>query len=52
VQVLLQALVVKALESLSIVKILAIGVTGRIVLAKDVDSELIGPPITVLDVES
>lgn len=51
-QILLQALVIKALESLGIVEILAEGVTGGIVLAKDVEPELIGPPITVLDVES
>ena len=50
--VLLEAIVVKALESLSVVELLLVRVTGSGVLAEDVKPQLIGPPVTVLAVVS
>jgi len=46
--VLLESLIVEALEGLSIVKVAAERVAGSVVLAEDVQSQLIGPPVTVL----
>ena len=47
-QVLLQSLVVQALESSGVVEILVQRVGGRCVLAEDVELQLIWPPIAVL----
>ena len=50
--VLLETIVVKALESLSVVELGLVRVAGSGVLAEDVEPELIGPPVTVLGVVS
>jgi hypothetical protein len=50
--VLLESLIVEALECLSIVELAGVRVTGRVVLAGDVESKLLGPPVTVLAVVS
>jgi hypothetical protein len=50
--VLLETIVVKALEGLSVVELGLVRVAGSGVLAQDVEPELIGPPVTVLDVVS
>ena len=50
--VLLEAIVVKALEGLSVVELGLVRVAGSGVLAEDVEPELIGPPVTVLGVVS
>lgn len=52
VEVLLQRIVVQALERLGVVKLAAEGVAGSVVLAEDVEPQLVGPPVTVLDVVS
>ena len=46
--VLLEAIVVKALEGLSVVELGLVRVAGSGVLAEDVKPQLIGPPVTVL----
>ena len=46
--VLLEAIVVKALESLSVVELGLVRIAGSCVLAEDVEPQLIGPPVTVL----
>jgi hypothetical protein len=48
--VLLESVIVKALESLSVVELTLERVAGSGVLAKDVEPELVGPPVTVLAV--
>jgi hypothetical protein len=50
--VLLETIVVKALEGLSVVELGLVRVAGSGVLAEDVKPQLIGPPVTVLDVVS
>jgi hypothetical protein len=50
--VLLESLVVKALESLLVVELAGVRVAGRVVLAEDVEPQLLGPPVTVLHVVS
>lgn len=50
--VLLESVIVEALEGLGVVELAVEGVAGSGVLAKDVEPELIGPPVTVLDVVS
>lgn len=50
--VLLEAIVVEALEGLSVVELGLVRVAGSGVLAEDVEPELIGPPVTVLAVVS
>lgn len=49
IQVLLESIVVEALESLSVVELVAERVVGGAMLAEDVEPELIRPPVTVLD---
>ena len=51
-EVLLETLIVEALEGLGVVELAVERVAGRVVLAKDVEPELIGPPVTVLAVVS
>lgn len=51
-EVLLETLIVEALEGLSVVELAVERVAGRVVLAEDVEPELIGPPVTVLAVVS
>lgn len=50
--VLLETIVVKALEGLSVVELGLVRVAGSGVLAEDVEPQLIGPPVTVLAVVS
>lgn len=50
--VLLESLIVEALERLSIVELAGERVAGRVVLAEDVEPQLLGPPVTVLAVVS
>ena len=50
--VLLETIVVKALEGLSVVELGLVRVAGSGVLAEDVEPELIGPPVTILAVVS
>ena len=50
--VLLETIVVKALEGLSVVELGLVRVAGSGVLAEDIEPELIGPPVTVLAVVS
>ena len=50
--VLLEAIVVKALEGLSVVELGLVRIAGSCVLAEDVEPQLIGPPVTVLGVVS
>jgi hypothetical protein len=50
--VLLESLIVEALECLSIVELAGVRVAGRVVLAEDVEPQLLGPPVTVLAVVS
>jgi hypothetical protein len=50
--VLLETIVIQALEGLSVVELGLVRVAGSGVLAQDVEPELIGPPVTVLDVVS
>lgn len=50
--VLLETIIVKALECLSVVELGLVRVAGSGVLAEDVEPELIGPPVTVLAVVS
>lgn len=51
-EVLLETLIVEALEGLGVVELAVERVAGRVVLAEDVEPELIGPPVTVLAVVS
>ena len=46
--VLLESLIVEALERLSVVELAGVRVAGGVVLAEDVEPQLIGPPVTVL----
>lgn len=48
IEVLLQSIVVEALERLSVVKLAAKRIAGGVVLAEDVEPELVGPPVAVL----
>ena len=50
--ILLETIVVKALERLSVVELALVRVASSGVLAEDVESQLIGPPVTVLAVVS
>jgi hypothetical protein len=50
--VLLETIVVEALESLSVVELALVRVASSSVLAQDVEPQLIGPPVTVLDIVS
>jgi hypothetical protein len=50
--VLLESVIVEALESLSVVQLTLERVAGSGVLAEDVEPELVGPPVTVLAVVS
>ena len=50
--VLLESIVVEALEGLSVVELALVRVAGSGVLAEDVEPQLIGPPVTVLSVVS
>jgi hypothetical protein len=47
--VLLESLIVEALEGLLVVKLAGKRVAGRVVLAEDVEPQLLGPPVTVLE---
>ena len=46
--VLLESLIVEALERLGVVELAGVRVAGGVVLAEDVEPQLIGPPVTVL----
>jgi hypothetical protein len=50
--VLLESIIVEALESLSVVQLTLERVAGSGMLAEDVEPELVGPPVTVLAVVS
>jgi hypothetical protein len=50
--VLLESLIVEALEGLLVVELAGVGVAGRVVLAEDVEPQLLGPPVSVLYVVS
>lgn len=50
--VLLESLIVEALECLSVVELVGERVAGAVVLAEDVEPQLIGPPVAVLAVVS
>jgi hypothetical protein len=50
--VLLESLIVEALERLGVVELAGVRVAGGVVLAEDVEPQLIGPPVTVLAVVS
>jgi hypothetical protein len=50
--VLLESLIVEALEGLGVVELAGERVAGRVVLAEDVKPQLLGPPVTVLAVVS
>lgn len=45
--VLLESSIVKALEGLGVVEVLAERIGGRVVLTEDVQAELLWPPVTV-----
>jgi hypothetical protein len=50
--VLLESVIVEALECLSVVELPLVRVASSGVLAEDVEPELVGPPVTVLAVVS
>jgi hypothetical protein len=50
--VLLESVIVEALECLSVVELPLVRVAGSSVLAEDIEPELVGPPVTVLAVVS
>jgi hypothetical protein len=50
--VVLESVIVEALECLSVVELPLVRVAGSSVLAEDIEPELVGPPVTVLAVVS
>jgi len=50
--ILLESVIVEALERLGVVELVGVWVAGSVVLAEDVEPQLLGPPVTVLAVVS
>jgi hypothetical protein len=50
--VLLESVIIEALECLSVVELPLVRVASSGVLAEDVEPELVGPPVTILAVVS